>query len=57
MSQIEKFYFDAAEKYAEAGIDPEKAMKRLEEIPLSLHAWQGDDVVGFEQTNHDLTGG
>lgn len=57
MSQIEKFYFDAAEKYAEAGIDPEKAMKRLEEIPLSLHAWQGDDVVGFEQTNHALTGG
>ena len=32
-------------------------MAALDEIPLSIHAWQGDDVTGFEHTDHALTGG
>lgn len=57
MNLLEKYYLDAMEQYAEVGVDPEKAMNRLADIPLSLHAWQGDDVAGFEHTSHELTGG
>ncbi len=46
----------AKAKYAAIGIDVEKAFKQLSEIPVSLHCWQGDDVIGFD---HDgpLSGG
>ncbi len=35
-------------KYAEYGVDVEKAFATLKEIPVSLHCWQGDDVIGFD---------
>lgn len=46
----------AKEIYASYGVDVEAAMKTLAEAPVSLHCWQGDDVIGFD---HDgpLTGG
>lgn len=46
----------AKEIYAAYGVDVEAAMKKLAETPVSLHCWQGDDVIGFD---HDgpLTGG
>ncbi|MDE6641722.1 MAG: L-rhamnose isomerase [Acetatifactor sp.] len=46
----------AKEIYSSWGVDVEKAMEKLAEIPVSLHCWQGDDVIGFD---HDgpLTGG
>lgn len=46
----------AKEIYASMGVDVEKALKKLAEVPVSLHCWQGDDVTGFD---HDgpLTGG
>jgi len=47
-SQIEKSYDLAREQYASAGVDTEGALRRLATIPISLHCWQGDDVVGFE---------
>ena len=57
MTQTAKIYECAREIYGERGIDTEAAMARLAEMPLSIHAWQGDDVVGFESTSHSLTGG
>ncbi len=36
------------EKYAAVGIDTELAIKVLEGVPISVHCWQGDDVVGFD---------
>ena len=36
------------EKYAAIGIDTELAIKILESVPISVHCWQGDDVVGFD---------
>ena len=45
---IENAYKTAKERYAELGVDAEKAMKQLLKIPISLHCWQGDDVGGFE---------
>ena len=53
---ISKAYEIAKERYAEIGIDTEAAMAKLQEIHLSLHCWQADDVNGFESAG-DLTGG
>lgn len=55
MNQRER-YESAKERYAEIGVDTDQAIARLKEIPVSLHCWQGDDVIGFD---HDgpLTGG
>lgn len=49
-------YIMAKEQYAEVGVDTEQALKRLANTPLSIHCWQGDDVLGFE-SNGTLTGG
>jgi L-rhamnose isomerase len=46
----------ARERYAEVGVDVEKACERLRGISISLHCWQGDDVRGFE-SEAGLTGG
>lgn len=53
---IEKAYKLAREQYAEMGVDTDVAIKRLENIPISLHCWQGDDVKGFLFGN-ELSGG
>ena len=45
---IEKVYGAARQRYAELGVDTDKAMGRLSKIAISLHCWQGDDVGGFE---------
>lgn len=41
-------YMSARQKYAEFGIDTDKAIEKISEIPLSIHSWQLDDVIGFE---------
>ena len=41
-------YEYAKQTYAAYGVDTEAAMKKLSEIPVSIHCWQGDDVVGFD---------
>lgn len=56
-SRIEESYRLAADRYAEAGVDTEAAMKRLETLPVSMQCWQGDDVRGFENPQGQLTGG
>lgn len=55
MTQKERYVY-AKECYAELGVDTDAAIAKLKEIPVSLHCWQGDDVIGFD---HDgpLTGG
>lgn len=53
---IEQAYKIAKERYAEIGIDTDAALEKLQNIPLSLHCWQADDVTGFE-SNGALTGG
>jgi len=34
--------------YASLGVDVEQAIEAMAKTPISLHCWQGDDVVGFE---------
>lgn len=55
--QIEKAYALAKERYAELGVDTEKALKILEKTPISIQCWQGDDVVGFEKSAGGSLGG
>lgn len=49
-------YEAAKEMYAEIGVDTDQALEVLKKIPVSIHCWQGDDVVGFDQDG-PLTGG
>jgi len=46
----------AREQYAAIGVDTEAVLKALDEIPVSMHCWQGDDVKGFEGVD-EVTGG
>lgn len=50
-------YENAKEIYASLGVDTDKAIKNTMEIPISVHCWQGDDVIGFENPEGQLTGG
>ena len=53
---MNKSYEAAKAAYAAFGVDTDAAIEKLKNVPLSLHCWQGDDVIGFD---HDgpLTGG
>lgn len=50
-------YNYAKEMYASHGIDVDAVLKKLAEIKISLHCWQGDDVRGFLFRDKDLDGG
>jgi L-rhamnose isomerase len=54
---IEAAYKHAKEQYAELGINTDEALKKLDEIRISLHCWQTDDVGGFETPDAVLGGG
>ena len=49
-------YESAKAIYKKHGIDTDKVIEKLKTVPISIHCWQGDDVIGFD---HDgpLTGG
>ncbi len=53
---IIKNYEDAKAVFAEWGIDTEAAMERIDRIPISMHCWQGDDLIGYDGVG-ELTGG
>lgn len=55
MTTIER-YESAKKIYANMGVDTDKAINELLNIPISMHCWQGDDVAGFEGLS-SLTGG
>jgi L-rhamnose isomerase len=50
-------YERAREQYASLGVDTEQALTKLENVSISLHCWQGDDVIGFEDPSRGLSGG
>lgn len=49
-------YDQAKEIYAKLGVDTEAAIEKLKDITVSVHCWQGDDVVGFD-AGEELSGG
>ena len=54
---IEKSYQLAKEQYAELGVDTDKVISEMDNINISLHCWQTDDVGGFEKPGSVLGGG
>ena len=50
-------YYDAQDKYAGLEVNTDNAIDKMLDVPVSLHCWQGDDVVGFERRETGLTGG
>ena len=50
-------YENAKAAFADWGVDTETALSKLAEIPISMHCWQGDDVVGFETKTGSSGGG
>lgn len=55
--QIQDAYQLAKDRYAMLGVDADRALETLADIPISLHCWQGDDVAGFESPDTGLGGG
>ncbi len=56
-SNMEKMYGLAKARYAELGINTDKAIRQALAIPVSMHCWQADDVGGFEVKEGALNGG
>jgi L-rhamnose isomerase len=52
-----KMYQLAKARYAELGINTDKAIRQALSIPVSMHCWQADDVGGFEVKEGALNGG
>jgi L-rhamnose isomerase len=50
-------YESAQAQFADWGVDTETAMAQLAQIAISMHCWQGDDVVGFETRSGSSGGG
>ena len=57
MKMKQNVFAAAKEIYGNFGIDVENAMSTLDKVQLGIHAWQGDDVRGFEKDSFTLTGG
>ena len=49
-------YNYAKEYYKKYGVDTEKALETLKNTTVSVHCWQGDDVIGFD-SRESLSGG
>lgn len=56
MSVNETFAY-AKKEYERLGVDVEKAIEKLKDVPISVHCWQGDDINGFEINKSELSGG
>ncbi|WP_455814860.1 L-rhamnose isomerase [Pseudomonas graminis] len=54
---IEQAFALAKQRFADIGVDVEAALSQLDQMPVSMHCWQGDDVRGFENPQGALTGG
>jgi len=54
---IEKAYELAREQYAQLGVDTAQVIQKLDNVHLSLHCWQTDDVSGLEHEGSSLDGG
>jgi L-rhamnose isomerase len=53
---ILKAFNVAKERYAAIGVNVDEVLAKLQDVHISLHCWQADDVAGFESKG-SLTGG
>jgi L-rhamnose isomerase len=56
-ADIEKSYKLAKEQYASIGVDTDAVIEQMDNLVISLHCWQTDDVGGFEKAGAILGGG
>jgi len=49
-------YLSSSEIYKKYGVDTELALEKLKNLYISVHCWQGDDVIGFDGAD-SLSGG
>ncbi len=49
-------YEEAKAMYARLGVDTDAVLERLQNVTVSIHCWQGDDVIGFDG-DEELSGG
>ncbi|CRF34618.1 L-rhamnose isomerase [Brachyspira suanatina] len=49
-------YEEAKKMYSKLSINTDEALEKLQNIKISVHCWQGDDVNGFD-TKQNLSGG
>ncbi|MBP3040404.1 L-rhamnose isomerase [Bacillaceae bacterium Marseille-Q3522] len=56
MTVLKQKYNEAKEKYAQIGVDTDAVLKQLDNVKISMHVWQGDDVKGF-LNDDELSGG
>ena len=57
MSNIARNYEIAKELYGEMGVDTGAVLKKLAQVPISVHCWQIDDLQGWEFPAAAMTGG
>ena len=57
MSNIARNYEIAKELYGEVGVDTDAVLKKLAQVPISVHCWQIDDLQGWEFPAAAMTGG
>lgn len=50
-------YEIAKERYSQIGVDTDKVLDTLGKVKVSMHCWQGDDVIGFLFPDLQLSGG
>lgn len=55
--QVLRNYEVAKERYQEIDVDTDAVIEKMQEIKVSVHCWQGDDVTGFLNPDGELTGG
>lgn len=55
--QLKNNYEAAKQQYAAHGIDVDQVLDALQNIKISMHCWQGDDVRGFLFREQALSGG
>lgn len=54
---VQKSYEIAKERYSAIGVNVEEALSKLEDLAISIHCWQADDVTGFEKLENIGGGG
>ena len=53
---IKERYEEAKKAYGALGINTDEVLETLKTVPISMHCWQGDDVIGFDGAG-SLSGG
>ena len=55
--RIEQAYQLAKDEYAELGVNTDSVLQKMNDVVISLHCWQTDDVGGFETPDATLSSG